>query len=172
MLAVLALFSYDPHDPNIFSLTAGGEAGSPNNWIGGFGASLAAALYALLRPGGLGRSRGLLFVLGWSGSGRAPLANPGSKAAGRRRCSCSRVPMLLALAFGRRRLFGEEMEPGGIVGRALGRRVPRRGSARPERVLLASTLVLLARAAGDAGLARATSSSALRVRFAGLCSGG
>jgi len=47
LLAALALVSFDPHDPNIFSWTAGGEAAAPTNWIGGFGASLAAALYAL-----------------------------------------------------------------------------------------------------------------------------
>ena len=48
VLAALSLFSYDPRDPNLFSITAGGEAASPTNWIGGFGASLSSALYALV----------------------------------------------------------------------------------------------------------------------------
>ena len=64
VLAVLALFSYDPRDPNIFSWTAGGEAAAPNNWIGGFGASLAAALYALFGLASWGVASLVLF-LGW-----------------------------------------------------------------------------------------------------------
>ena len=40
VLTLLSLFSYDPRDPNLFSLTTG-AAESPTNWIGGFGASLA-----------------------------------------------------------------------------------------------------------------------------------
>ena len=44
VLALLSLYSYDPRDPNLFSLTTG-DVESPTNWIGGFGASLSAALY-------------------------------------------------------------------------------------------------------------------------------
>ena len=47
VLALLSLYSYDPRDPNLFSLTTG-EVESPTNWIGGFGASLSAALYQAL----------------------------------------------------------------------------------------------------------------------------
>ena len=47
VLTLLSLFSYDPRDPNLFSLSTG-AAESPTNWIGGFGASLSAALYQTL----------------------------------------------------------------------------------------------------------------------------
>ena len=83
VLTVLALFSYDPRDPNIFSWTAGGEAAAPTNWIGGFGASLAAALYALFGLAAWGVA-GLLLVLGWRRFWGRLLPNPGSKAAGLR----------------------------------------------------------------------------------------
>ena len=163
-LAVLALFSYDPHDPSIFSWTAGGEAGSPNNWIGGFGASLAAALYALFGLAAWAVA-GLLFVLGWRWFWARPLPNRGTKAAGLVLLVFS-VPMLLSLAFGRRRLYGEDMETGGIVGRALAD-VFRARIGTTGAVLLAITLVVLAVplatqvSLGDVFLK-------LRVRFAGL----
>ena len=164
VLAVLALFSYDPRDPNIFSWTAGGEAASPTNWIGGFGASLAAALYALFGLAAWGVT-GLLLVLGWRRFWGRPLPNPASKAAGIGLLVFS-LPMLMSLALGRRRLYGEETETGGLIGRALGdafrSRIGTTGA-----VLLALTLVLLAVplatqvSLGDVFLR-------LRVRFAGL----
>ena len=164
VLAVLALFSYDPHDPSIFSWTAGGEAGSPNNWIGGFGASLAAALYALFGLAAWAVA-GLLFVLGWRWFWARPLPNRGTKAAGLVLLVFS-VPMLLSLAFGRRKLYGEDMDTGGIVGRALAD-VFRGRIGTTGAVLLAITLVVLAVplatqvSLGDVFLK-------LRVRFAGL----
>ena len=166
LLAALALLSYDPRDPNIFSWTAGGEAASPNNWIGGFGASLGAALYALFGFAAWGVT-GLVFVLGWRRFWGRPLPNPASKAAGIGILLFS-LPMLISLALGRRRMFGEETETGGIVGRALADafrgRIGTTGA-----VLVAGTLVLLAVplatqvSLGDVFLR-------LRVRFAGLLS--
>jgi S-DNA-T family DNA segregation ATPase FtsK/SpoIIIE len=164
VLAVLSLFSYDPHDPSIFSWTAGGEAASPNNWIGGFGASLAAALYALFGLAAWAVT-GLIFLLGWRRFWARPLPNPGTKAAGLLLLVFF-VPMLLSLAFSKRKLYGEEMETGGIVGRALAdafrSRIGTTGA-----VLLAITFVVLAVplatqvSLGDVFLR-------LRVRFAGL----
>ncbi len=166
VLAALALLSYDPRDPNIFSWTAGGEAAAPNNWIGGFGASLGAALYALFGLAAWGVT-GLVFVLGWRRFWGRPLPNPASKAAGTAILLFS-LPMLISLAFGRQRLYGEEAETGGIVGRALADafrgRIGTTGA-----VLVAATLVLLAIplatqvSLGDVFLR-------LRVRFAGLLS--
>ena len=164
LLAVLSLFSYDPHDPSIFSWTAGGVAASPNNWIGGFGASLAAALYALFGLAAWAVT-GLVFLLGWRRFWARPLPHPGTKAAGLLLLVFS-VPMLLSLAVGKRRLYGEEMETGGIVGRALADafrgRIGTTGA-----VLLAITFVVLAVplatqvSLGDVFLR-------LRVRFASL----
>jgi S-DNA-T family DNA segregation ATPase FtsK/SpoIIIE len=166
VLAILALLSYDPRDPNIFSWTAGGEAASPNNWIGGFGASLAAALYALFGLAAWAVSV-LVLVLGWRRFWGRALPNPASKAAGIGLLLLS-VPMLFALSLGRRRIYGEEMDTGGVIGRALGdafrNRIGTTGA-----VLLAITLILLAIpfatqvSLGDVFLA-------LRVRFAGLAS--
>jgi S-DNA-T family DNA segregation ATPase FtsK/SpoIIIE len=164
VLAVLALLSYDPRDPNIFSWTAGGEAAAPTNWIGGFGASLAAALYALFGLAAWGVA-GLVLVLGWRRFWGRLLPNPGSKAAGIGLLLFS-LPMLLTLALGRRRLYGEESETGGIVGRAFADAFRSRLGT-TGAVLLAATLVLLA-------VPLATQVSLqdvflrLRVRFAGL----
>jgi S-DNA-T family DNA segregation ATPase FtsK/SpoIIIE len=141
VLAALSLASYDPHDPNIFTWTAGGEAAAPTNWIGGFGASLAAALYSVF---GLAAwaATAILFVLGWRRFWARPLPNPGTKAAGFTLALVS-VPMLLALTLGHRRLRGEDMDTGGVVGRALSdafrSRIGTTGA-----VLCALTLVLLA----------------------------
>ncbi|HWZ84552.1 MAG TPA: DNA translocase FtsK 4TM domain-containing protein [Thermoanaerobaculia bacterium] len=164
LLAVLSLFSYDPHDPNIFSWTAGGEAAAPNNWIGGFGASLAAAMYQLFGVAAWGVT-GLVFVLGWRRFWARPLPNPWTKAAGIGLLVFS-MPMLLTLALGKRRLHGEEMDTGGLVGRALADafrgRIGTTGA-----VLVAITLVVLAVplatqvSLGDVFLR-------LRVRFASL----
>jgi len=96
LLAALALVSFDPRDPNIFSTTAGGEAASPDNWIGGFGASLAAAMYALFGLAAWGVT-GLIFVLGWRRFWGRPLPNPASKATGIGLLLFS-LPMLLSLA--------------------------------------------------------------------------
>jgi S-DNA-T family DNA segregation ATPase FtsK/SpoIIIE len=164
LLAVLSLVSYDPHDPNIFSWTAGGEAAAPNNWIGGFGASLAAAMYQLFGLAAWGVT-GLVFVLGWRRFWARPLPNPWTKAAGIGLLVFS-MPMLLALALGKRRLHGEEMDTGGLVGRAFADafrgRIGTTGA-----VLFAITFVLLAVplatqvSLGDVFLK-------LRVRFASL----
>jgi S-DNA-T family DNA segregation ATPase FtsK/SpoIIIE len=164
LLAALSLLSYDPHDPNIFSWTAGGEAAAPNNWIGGFGASLAAALYALFGLAAWAVTA-LVFVLGWRRFWARPLPNPWTKAAGIGLLIFS-VPMLCALALGRRRLSGEDMDTGGLIGRAFAdafrARIGTTGA-----VLFAITLVLLAVplatqvSLGDVFLK-------LRVRFAGL----
>ena len=166
ILALLALMSYDPRDPNIFSWTAGGEAASPNNWIGGFGASLAAALYALFGLPAWGVSL-LVVVLGWRRFWGRAIPNPASKAAGIGLLLLS-VPMLFALSLGRRRMYGEEMDTGGLIGRALGEAFRNRIGT-TGAVLLAITLILLAIpfatqvSLGDVFLA-------LRVRFAGLLS--
>jgi S-DNA-T family DNA segregation ATPase FtsK/SpoIIIE len=164
VLTALALLSYDPRDPNIFSWTAGGEAANPNNWIGGFGASLAAALYALLGLAAWALTA-LVFVLGWRRFWGRPLPNPATKAAGIGLLFFS-APMLLSLAFGRRRLYGEETEAGGLIGRALAD-AARGRIGTTGAVLLAVTLVLLAVplatqvSLGDVFLR-------LRVRFASL----
>jgi S-DNA-T family DNA segregation ATPase FtsK/SpoIIIE len=166
LLAALALLSFDPRDPNIFSWTAGGEAANPNNWIGGFGASLATALYALFGLAAWGVTA-LVLVLGWRRFWGRPLPNPASKAAGIGLMLFS-LPMLLSLAFGRRRLYGEEAEIGGIVGRALADALRGRIGT-TGAVLVAATLVLLAVplatqvSLGDVFLK-------LRIRFAGLAS--
>ena len=164
LLALLSLASYDPHDPNIFSWTAGGAAAQPNNWIGGFGASLAAALYALFGLAAWGVT-GIVFVLGWRRFWARPLPNPGTKAAGIGLLLFA-GPMLLALVLGRRRLYGEEMETGGLIGRALAD-ASRGRIGTTGAILLALTLVLLAVplatqvSLGDVFLK-------LRVRFASL----
>ena len=166
LLAALALLSFDPRDPNIFSWTAGGEAANPNNWIGGFGASLATALYALFGLAAWGLTLLILF-LGWRRFWGRPLPNPASKAAGIGLLLFS-LPMLLSLAFGKRQLYGEEAETGGIVGRALAD-VFRNRIGTTGAVLVAATFLLLAVplatqvSLGDVFLK-------LRVRFAGLMS--
>jgi S-DNA-T family DNA segregation ATPase FtsK/SpoIIIE len=141
LLAALALVSCDPHDPNIFSWTAGGEAVPPNNWIGGFGASLAAALYALFGLAAWGVTA-LLFVLGWRRFWARPLPNPATKAAGIGLALIS-VPTLLSLAFGRMRFRGDELEAGGLIGRTIGD-VLRGRIGTTGAVLFAIALVLLA----------------------------
>jgi S-DNA-T family DNA segregation ATPase FtsK/SpoIIIE len=164
LLAALALVSYDPHDPNIFSWTAGGEAAAPTNWIGGFGASLAAALYALFGLAAWGVTA-LLFVLGWRRFWARPLPNPATKAAGIGLALLS-VPTLLAVALGRMRFRGDELEAGGLIGRSIAD-VLRGRIGTTGAVLCAIALVLLAVplatqvSLGDVFLR-------LRVRFASL----
>jgi DNA segregation ATPase FtsK/SpoIIIE, S-DNA-T family len=166
LLSVLALLSYDPRDPNVFSATAGGEPAAPSNWIGGFGASLAAALYQLFGLAAWGAAA-LMFLFGWRRFWQRPLPNPASKAAGIGLLLLA-GPMLLSLVLGRRTLYGEEMETGGFVGRTLGDAFRARLGT-TGAVLLAITLVLLA-------IPFATQVSLsdvflkLRVRFAGLFS--
>ncbi|HEV8232157.1 MAG TPA: DNA translocase FtsK 4TM domain-containing protein, partial [Thermoanaerobaculia bacterium] len=116
VLTLLSLYSYDPRDPNLFSLTTG-EAESPTNWIGGFGASLSAALYQAL---GFAAWTVPVLLAFW-GARRftsRPLENRGSKAVGFSLLFLA-VPALLSLAFGRRPIAGEDAEAGGIVGRAI-----------------------------------------------------
>ena len=97
LLAALALFSHDPRDPNLFSITAGGEAASPNNWIGGFGASLSAALYAVVGLAAWGIPIAL-FALGWRMFRQRPVGSPATKAAGIALLFLS-VPTLLSLGL-------------------------------------------------------------------------
>jgi DNA segregation ATPase FtsK/SpoIIIE, S-DNA-T family len=140
LLAALALASYDPKDPNLFSLTTG-EAASPQNWIGGFGASLSAALYALVGFAAWAIPVVLVFA-GWRRFWQRPIENPGSKASGLALLFLA-VPTLLSLTLGRRIFFGEEAEAGGIVGRAVAQAARGRlGTA--GAVLLAATALLLA----------------------------
>jgi S-DNA-T family DNA segregation ATPase FtsK/SpoIIIE len=139
-LAALALYSYDPHDPNLFSMTTG-EAESPTNWIGGFGASLSAALYQALGFA----AWTVPVLLGFWGLRRfaaRPFENRGSKAVGFTLIFLA-VPALLSLAFGRRPLAGEEAESGGIVGRAVSE-AARARLGTTGAVLLVVTLLLIA----------------------------
>src|ERR1700693_1033024 len=117
VLAALSLFSYDPRDPTLFSITRGGEAASPTNWIGGFGASLSAALYTVVGFAAWGIPI-LLLLWGWRGLRQRPVENPATKAAGIALLFLS-IPTLLSLGLGRRPLFGEEAESGGVIGRAI-----------------------------------------------------
>ena len=60
----------------------------------------------------------LLGFWGWRRFWQRPLPHAGSKAAGFALLLLA-APTLLSLAFGRRVFFGEEMELGGVVGRAV-----------------------------------------------------
>ena len=164
VLAALALLSHDPRDPNLFSITAGGEAASPNNWIGGVGASLSAALYALVGLAAWGLPVLLLFW-GLQMFRLHPVENPATKAAGLLLLFLS-VPTLLSLTLGRRPLFGEEAEAGGVIGRAIaegGRaRLGTTGAALAAAALLLIAIPLSTQVSlGDVF-------AGLRVRFAGL----
>jgi S-DNA-T family DNA segregation ATPase FtsK/SpoIIIE len=140
VLAALSLYSYDPRDPNLFSLTTG-EAESPVNWIGGFGASLSAALYQTL---GFAAWTVPVILAFWGVRRFAsrPLENRGSKAVGFTLLFLA-VPALLSLAFGRRPISGEDGEAGGIVGRAVSDAVRSRLGT-TGAVLLVLTLILIA----------------------------
>ncbi len=168
VLAALSLFSHDPMDPTLFSHSTGEAAapGGPNNWIGGFGASLSAGLYAAVGFAAWAIPV-LLLVWGWRRFGQHPFAHPATKAAGLVFLLLS-VPTLLALGFGRRTFFGEEVEAGGVVGRALSEATVER-LGKTGAVLLASTLLLLAvPLVTQVSLAEVF--LALRVRFAGVLS--
>ncbi|HMF08156.1 MAG TPA: DNA translocase FtsK 4TM domain-containing protein, partial [Thermoanaerobaculia bacterium] len=165
VLAALSLASYSPSDPNLFSVTTGAAA-SPTNWIGKFGADLSAALYAILGFAAWAVPAALIFW-GWRRFWQKPFPNPGSKAAGFALLFLS-IPALLSIALGRRLLFGEEAEAGGIVGRAVADAARARlGTA--GAVLLAGTMLLLAiPLATQVSLAEVF--LGLRIRMAGLWS--
>ena len=166
VLAALALVSYDPRDPNLFSLTRGGEAAAPNNWIGGFGASLATALYAAVGLAAWGIPV-LLLLWGWHRFWQRPVESPASKAVGVGMLLLS-LPALLGLALGRRSLFGEDMETGGALGKGIA--AAARGSlGTAGAALLLGALVLLAIPLATQ-VALADVALALKVRFAGLYS--
>ncbi len=140
LLAALSLLSHDPRDANLFSLTTG-EPASPNNWIGAFGASLSTGLYALL--GLVAAAVPILLVLwGWRRFWQRPYANPVSKATGFALLLLA-VPALVSLVLGRRALFGEEMEAGGVIGRAVAD-AARSRLGTTGAILFAATFVLLA----------------------------
>jgi DNA segregation ATPase FtsK/SpoIIIE, S-DNA-T family len=140
VLTLLSLFSYDPRDPNLFSLTTG-AAESPTNWIGGFGASLSAALYQTLGFAAWTVPVALAFW-GVRRFAARPFENRSSKAVGFALLFLA-VPALLSLAFGRRALAGEEAESGGIVGRAVSE-AARARLGTTGAVLLVITLILIA----------------------------
>ncbi|HEU5250656.1 MAG TPA: DNA translocase FtsK [Thermoanaerobaculia bacterium] len=165
VLALLSLYSYDPRDPNLFSLTTG-EAESPTNWIGGFGSSLSAALYQSL---GFAAWTVPVLLAFWGVRRFAsrPFENRGTKAVGFTLLFLS-VPALLSLAFGRRPIAGEDAEAGGIVGRAVSELV-RSKLGTTGAVLLVVTLILIAvPLATQVSLAEVF--FGLRVRLVGLAS--
>jgi len=164
-LAALALYSYDPHDPNLFSLTTG-EAESPTNWIGGFGASLSAALYQALGFA----AWTVPVLLGFWGLRRfaaRPFENRGSKALGFGLLFLA-VPALLSLAFGRRPLAGEDAEAGGIVGRAVSEAARSRLGTTGAVLLVVTFLLIAVPLATQVSLADVF--FGLRVKLVGLLS--
>jgi S-DNA-T family DNA segregation ATPase FtsK/SpoIIIE len=165
VLAALSLASYSPSDPNLFSVSTGAAA-SPTNWIGKFGADLSAAFYAILGFAAWAVPAALIFW-GWRRFWQKPFPNPGSKAAGFVLLFLS-IPALLSIGLGRRLLFGEEAEAGGIVGRAVADAARARlGTA--GAVLLTATMLLLAiPLATQVSLAEVF--LGLRIRMAGLWS--
>jgi S-DNA-T family DNA segregation ATPase FtsK/SpoIIIE len=166
VLAALALASYDPRDPNLFSLTRGGDAAPPTNWIGGFGASLATALYAAVGVAAWGIPV-LLLLWGWHRFWQRAVESPGSKGVGVGLLLLS-LPALIELALGRRSLFGEEMEMGGALGKGISA-AARASLGTTGAALLLSALVLLAIPLATQ-VALADVALALKIRFAGLYS--
>ena len=164
VLTALSLLSHDPRDPNLFSITAGGEAASPNNWIGGFGASLSAALYALVGFAAWGVPV-LLLVWAWRMFRQRPVESPATKAAGFVLLFVS-VPALLSLGLGRRPLFGEEAEAGGVVGRAIAEAA--RGRLGTTGAALAAAALLLIAVPLSTQVSLADVFAGLRIRLAGL----
>jgi S-DNA-T family DNA segregation ATPase FtsK/SpoIIIE len=163
VLSALALASYDSHDPNPFTLTTG-EPVSPSNWIGGFGASLSAALYALL--GVAAWAVPALFALwGWKRFWNSPFENPGSKASGFALMLLS-APALVSIAFGRRILFGTETETGGVIGRAVGEAARARFGTTGAVLLLTAILLLSIPLATQVSLADVF--LGLRIRLVGI----
>jgi S-DNA-T family DNA segregation ATPase FtsK/SpoIIIE len=162
---LLSLFSYDPRDPNLFSLTTG-AAESPTNWIGGFGASLSAALYQTLGFA----AWTVPVVLAFWGARRfasRPFENRSSKAVGFALLFLA-VPALLSLAFGRRALAGEEAEAGGIVGRAVSDFARTRLGTTGAVLLVITLIVIAVPLATQVSLADVF--FGLRVRLVGLLS--
>jgi S-DNA-T family DNA segregation ATPase FtsK/SpoIIIE len=166
VLTALSLLSFDPRDPNLFSVTAGGEAASPNNWIGGFGASLSAALYALVGLGAWGVPV-LLLLWGWRMFSQRPVENPATKATGFALLFVS-IPALLSLGLGRRSLFGEQAEAGGVVGRAIADAARGRLGTTGAALLAAALLLIAVPLSTQVSLAEVF--AGLRIRFAGLLS--
>ncbi|HSP94466.1 MAG TPA: DNA translocase FtsK 4TM domain-containing protein [Thermoanaerobaculia bacterium] len=166
VLTALSLLSFDPRDPNLFSVTAGGEAASPSNWIGGFGASLSAALYALVGLGAWGVPV-LLLIWGWRMFSQRPVENPATKAAGFALLFVS-IPALLSLGLGRRSLFGEQAEAGGVVGRAIADAARGRLGTTGAALLAAALLLIAVPLSTQVSLAEVF--AGLRIRFAGLLS--
>ena len=169
-LVALSLLSHDGADPSLFSHSVGNPvaAAGPANWIGTFGASLSAALYA---AGGFAAWAVpvLLLYWGWRRFWQRPFSNPATKAAGFVLLAFA-VPALLSLSIGRRVFSGEDMDAGGVIGRAASEaargRLGTTGAA-----LLSSALVLLAiPLATQVSLAEVF--LGLRIRFAGLWSRG
>ncbi len=164
VLAALSLLSYDPRDPSLFSITAGGEAASPTNWIGGFGASLSSALYALVGFAAWGVPV-LLLLWGWRMFWQRPVENPATKAAGIGLLFLS-IPALLSLGLGRRPLFGEEAESGGVIGRAIAETARGRLGTTGAALLAAALLLIAVPLSTQVSLAEVF--AGLRVRFAGF----
>ena len=165
----LSLLSHDGADPSLFSHSVGNpDAAGPANWIGTFGASLSAALYAA--AGFAAWAVPVLFLFwGWRRFWQRPFSNPATKAAGFAVLALA-VPALLSLALGRRALAGEEMDAGGVIGRAASE-AARSRLGTTGAALLCSALVLLAiPLATQVSLAEVF--LGLRIRFAGLWSRG
>src|ERR1700693_3260221 len=78
LLTVLSLLSHDPRDPNLFSITVGGEAASPNNWIGGVRDALTVARCPLVGFAAWGVAV-LLLLWGWRMFPQRPVENPATK---------------------------------------------------------------------------------------------
>ncbi|MEP6801870.1 MAG: DNA translocase FtsK 4TM domain-containing protein, partial [Acidobacteriota bacterium] len=169
-LVALSLLSHDGADPSLFSHSIGNPVApaGPANWIGTFGASLSAALYA---AGGFAAWAVpvLLLYWGWRRFLQRPFSNPATKAAGFVLLALA-VPSLLSLSIGRRVFSGEEMDAGGVIGRAASE-AARGRLGTTGAVLLSSALVLLAiPLATQVSLAEVF--LGLRIRFAGLWSRG
>ncbi len=169
-LVALSLLSHDGADPSLFSHSVGNPVApaGPANWIGTFGASLSAALYA---AGGFAAWAVpvLLLYWGWRRFLQRPFSNPATKAAGFVLLALA-VPSLLSLAIGRRVFSGEEMDAGGVIGRAASE-AARGRLGTTGAVLLSSALVLLAiPLATQVSLAEVF--LGLRIRFSGLWSRG
>jgi DNA segregation ATPase FtsK/SpoIIIE, S-DNA-T family len=165
VLALLSLYSYDPRDPNLFSLSTG-EAESPANWIGGFGSSLSAALYQTLGFAAWAVPV-LLAFWGVRRFASRPFENRGSKALGFTLLFLA-VPALLSLAFGRRPISGEDAEAGGIVGRAVSEAARSKLGTTGAALLVVTMILIAAPLATQVSLADVF--FGLRVKLVGLLS--
>ena len=169
VLVALSLLSHDPSDPSLFSHSTGEAsvaAALPSNWIGSFGASLSAALYAAVGFAAWACPL-LLLYWGWRRFWQRPFSNPATKAAGFGLLAFF-VPALLALSLGHRTLGGEELDSGGVIGRAVAE-AARARLGTTGAALLCTTFVLLAIPLATQ-LSLAEVFLGLRVRFAGLWS--